>query len=1289
MSSKFIMEETEKWVIHRTRDAIIQDLQPKYILKELLDLGVITGTQGNEILSNVTEEKQVETLLNYVETGGSEAYNNFKKSLKTDGKYFWLATIMDSTYKELANTNFCNLSNVLIRGGVPSLVPNSIQRKILLKLLRDKLMDLGSKDAGWVTIHGMGGYGKTMLAAEAVRDLLLIHNVFPHGVFWIKIGRNISEDVLMNKMHYLCEKLDSAAFCGKLPCDVEMAAERLRTLFGSNNYNRCLIVLDDVWSELAIRNFDLGCRVMVTTRDRGVMDVATTDVLYVELRDGFTLDETKQLFAKSHKMTVEQLPVCVSEIWQTAQGYPFVMAIINSKVGEHSNSTNIDEAFKMCLQKLQNRSLIKTTNRMPYSDYKCVTQALEMSVETLGDLKDYYFDLAIFPDDCYIGREILGVLWQMEKWDVEEIMNTFSEKALAMQVPNGHHTTYYTIHDMYLQYMCDTLGDKIQERHKRFVYTYLEKYDGQFHKLPADGYILLYIGYHLQNGKMFDKFPEVFLDLKFVFTKLAATGPADLLGDFHRYRKHIVQDKKYLKELTDFEEFVRSSSHLLTNPVYDMLQVALSQSPTSEVFQRAVKICNENPQNYYFIWCNRDKSTNPCILSTRLHPYDTVCICILPDQQHIVSGGSDGLIKMWDRSSGKVKLVLKGHNQRITCLKSYKSNKKIIIVSSSEDHTVRVWLISREDFYKKKKNKVNTMNSCLTEFRDHKAAVRSCSVYSPGGQVASCDEKGTLQIWKAESGDVVSTLAISHNICSNSDCEFSVDGTRIVTMTDCVLSMWDFKKQIPIWEIKVKSGNFSSCFISPLGNEVLVTYNSNVEIYDFESGGNLGIFTDPRGKFLRCCCISSDGEYISAGNIENAVVVWDKKQRKAIDYLHGHKEGIHDVLFMPFGSNGDSDGIRLVSSADDGTVMIWRTAYPTKESDAILKDIYFVRFDEYNQPVIAVSDMNNLIHVTDANQEIISGEVISPKQNFSITCCVLSHKRDNVLFGSTTGHIQIFSVESGTTSKIGKLQKDITCCAFSADDVQMAAGTIDGFVLIFSMENGEKSTCGQMSFISNISFFCDDLKLLSCSHDGRLVAWNVSDGSLAFNCVGHSDSVVNSDVIGRLIVSASTDKTFRIWNGETGMCLYSSLSHSACVRCVRFNSEANLLLSGDDSGTVRLWSVSKILFNRTNGIQNGSAAGELVILLRVINVCVTESWICDIQFSADSLKFVVCSDSIDWWSTDAVMTNEYNLKPLQTFPIRGRKTGKIFCSDNFETFITVDDTGVLYCLRLLTTTDEV
>lgn len=44
----------------------------------------------------------------------------------------------------------------------------------------------------------------------------------------------------------------------------------------------------------------------------------------------------------------------------------------------------------------------------------------------------------------------------MDAFQVEEIMNSFIDKSVAVQVSNGHKSNSYTVHDLFLDYIRNT-----------------------------------------------------------------------------------------------------------------------------------------------------------------------------------------------------------------------------------------------------------------------------------------------------------------------------------------------------------------------------------------------------------------------------------------------------------------------------------------------------------------------------------------------------------------------------------------------------------------------------------------------------------------------------------------------------------------------------------------------------------------------------------------------------------------------------------------------------------------
>lgn len=66
------------------------------------------------------------------------------------------------------------VETVLSEGGVPQRPVVFVNRPELVNRVREKLYRL-QKDPGWITVFGMAGSGKSVLAAEAVRDRDLIN----------------------------------------------------------------------------------------------------------------------------------------------------------------------------------------------------------------------------------------------------------------------------------------------------------------------------------------------------------------------------------------------------------------------------------------------------------------------------------------------------------------------------------------------------------------------------------------------------------------------------------------------------------------------------------------------------------------------------------------------------------------------------------------------------------------------------------------------------------------------------------------------------------------------------------------------------------------------------------------------------------------------------------------------------------------------------------------------------------------------------------------------------------
>jgi WD domain, G-beta repeat len=99
--------------------------------------------------------------------------------------------------------------------------------------------------------------------------------------------------------------------------------------------------------------------------------------------------------------------------------------------------------------------------------------------------------------------------------------------------------------------------------------------------------------------------------------------------------------------------------------------------------------------------------------------------------------------------------------------------------------------------------------------------------------------------------------------------------------------------------------------------------------------------------------------------------------------------------------------------------------------------------------------------------------------------------------------------------------------------------------------------------------------VLTASKDKTARLWEADSGKLLATFQGHSDAV-NSAVFGpdgRRVLTASDDKTARLWEAESGKLLVTFQGHSGPVTSAVFSPDGRRVLTASDDKTARLWPV--------------------------------------------------------------------------------------------------------------------
>jgi len=117
---------------------------------------------------------------------------------------------------------------------------------------------------------------------------------------------------------------------------------------------------------------------------------------------------------------------------------------------------------------------------------------------------------------------------------------------------------------------------------------------------------------------------------------------------------------------------------------------------------------------------------------------------------------------------------------------------------------------------------------------------------------------------------------------------------------------------------------------------------------------------------------------------------------------------------------------------------------------------------------------------------------------------------------------------------------------------------------------------GHAYAVYNAAFSPDGQRVVTASWDKTARVWNAAGGQLITKLEGHSDGVVSAAFSpdGQRVVTASFDKTARVWNAASGQPIVKLKGHADIVNSAAFSPDGQRVVTASVDKTARVWNAA-------------------------------------------------------------------------------------------------------------------
>lgn len=442
------------------------------------------------------------------------------------------------------------------------------------------------------------------------------------------------------------------------------------------------------------------------------------------------------------------------------------------------------------------------------------------------------------------------------------------------------------------------------------------------------------------------------------------------------------------------------------------------------------------------------------------------CVAADPRDRYIAAAAEDGVVWLWRKADQSLHQSIRTDSSFLLAI-SFSPDGRWL-ASAGVGGALSLWDVATGALH--------------MQLQPAGAAVRAVAFSPDGAWLAATGAEGSVDLWSVATGLTVATL--SGHEGSVLAAQFSPDGALLACADGGDrITLWDWRTGRVAARCTSTDGDLLSVAFHPTAPQLACSSGKGcVHVWDYAR--------DATVLRLECSTVvygvvfSADGRWIAGAGHDGLIYVWDAASGQRVALLSGHT---HRVLALAL----CADGRTLISGGADQTLRVWDlpNARPLYELNGHRRSIAAMALSPARS-CLAVVGSGLAVWLWEARTGAITGRW--PAHERMITTCAFTPDGQILATGGSDQIIYLWDVASGRRLRMleGHSQP-VERVAFHPTLPLLASGGLDYSVRLWNVTTGQQRSVQSLhsSWVSDLAFSPDGRWLFSSAGDATLRCW--------------------------------------------------------------------------------------------------------------------------------------------------------------------------------------------------------